>query len=116
MAKPETRVDMDEDTDLALALQLQAQFDEEYSSSQMGETSENCLTEDEIMAIPDAPYTPQKVERGSTPTEEMSLVDPRWEMLDPSPNIHALFLEFNRTYFWGKLAAIEVKWSPRMTL
>lgn len=46
----------------------------------------------------------------------MSCVDPRWETLDPIPDIRGLFLEFNTQFFWGQLSGIEVKWSPRMTL
>ena len=46
----------------------------------------------------------------------MSVVDPKWETVDPNPDVQALFLQFNDTYFWGKLLCIEVKWSPRMTL
>ncbi|PAA54644.1 hypothetical protein BOX15_Mlig032306g2, partial [Macrostomum lignano] len=45
-----------------------------------------------------------------------SLVDPNWELVDPTPNVHALFLDFNGRYFGGSLVAVEVKWSPRMTL
>uniref|UniRef100_A0A8C4E1D9 DNA-dependent metalloprotease SPRTN n=1 Tax=Dicentrarchus labrax TaxID=13489 RepID=A0A8C4E1D9_DICLA len=39
-----------------------------------------------------------------------------WEMLDPNPDIRAMFLGFNATFFWGKLSGVEVKWSQRMTL
>ncbi|KAL8185904.1 UNVERIFIED_CONTAM: hypothetical protein K2H54_059656 [Gekko kuhli] len=46
----------------------------------------------------------------------LSVVDKAWELLDPSPDVRALFVEFNETLFWGRLAAVEVKWSPRMTL
>eukprot|EP00116_Pleurobrachia_bachei_P004725 sb/3464987/ len=45
-----------------------------------------------------------------------SPVDPSLELSDPNPNIHELFREFDKRFFWGKLAAVEVKWSPRMTL
>ncbi|TMW58509.1 hypothetical protein Poli38472_010068 [Pythium oligandrum] len=38
------------------------------------------------------------------------------ELLDPNPDIHALFLEYNVIFFDGKLAGCEVKWSKRMTL
>ncbi|KAL5009217.1 hypothetical protein ScPMuIL_014798 [Solemya velum] len=48
--------------------------------------------------------------------ESMSCVDPRWETLDPIPDIRGLFLQFNTRFFWGKLSGIEVKWSPRMML
>eukprot|EP00730_Choanoeca_flexa_P006503 TRINITY_DN12164_c0_g2_i1.p1 TRINITY_DN12164_c0_g2~~TRINITY_DN12164_c0_g2_i1.p1 ORF type:complete len:365 (+),score=57.48 TRINITY_DN12164_c0_g2_i1:937-2031(+) len=46
----------------------------------------------------------------------MSVIDPQWELIDPTPNIHELFLQFNQLFFYGKLSGIEVKWSPRMTL
>ncbi|KFQ29432.1 SprT-like domain-containing protein Spartan, partial [Mesitornis unicolor] len=39
-----------------------------------------------------------------------------WELLDPSPDVHGLFVQFNQALFWGRLAAVEVSWSPRMTL
>lgn len=44
-----------------------------------------------------------------------SLVDPQWEFIDPTPDIHVLFLQFNDRFFWGKLHTVEVRWSPRMT-
>uniref|UniRef100_H3C7U5 DNA-dependent metalloprotease SPRTN n=2 Tax=Tetraodon nigroviridis TaxID=99883 RepID=H3C7U5_TETNG len=46
----------------------------------------------------------------------LSIVDESWEMLDPNPDVRAMFLEFNDMFFWGKLSGVEVKWSPRMTL
>jgi SprT-like domain-contaning protein Spartan len=45
-----------------------------------------------------------------------SIISKEWELIDPCPDIHALFIEFNFKYFWGKLEGVEVKWSPRMTL
>ena len=45
----------------------------------------------------------------------MSPVDPEWETLDPNPDLHSLFVEFNTAFFWGQLVSCEVKWSPRMT-
>lgn len=45
----------------------------------------------------------------------LSVVDESWELLDPNPDVRALFLEFNDHYFWGRLVGVEVKWSPRMT-
>ena len=47
--------------------------------------------------------------------QSLSPVDPALELLDPNPNIHQLFQLFNAQFFWGKLASVEVKWSPRMT-
>ena len=46
----------------------------------------------------------------------VSLIDPSWELIDPNPDIHTLFLVFNDQFFWGRLAGVEVRWSPRMTL
>eukprot|EP00047_Mylnosiga_fluctuans_P007658 m.254747 g.254747 ORF g.254747 m.254747 type:complete len:390 (+) comp19118_c0_seq1:43-1212(+) len=46
----------------------------------------------------------------------LSLNDDAYELLDPTPDVHSLFLQFNDMFFGGKLAGIEVKWSPRMTL
>ena len=45
----------------------------------------------------------------------LSPVDPKLELLDPNPNIHQLFQLYDQRFFWGKLMAVEVKWSPRMT-
>ncbi|DAZ93063.1 TPA: hypothetical protein N0F65_009737 [Lagenidium giganteum] len=36
--------------------------------------------------------------------------------MNPNPDIHALFLEYNDMFFDGKLCGCEVKWSSRMTL
>ena len=47
--------------------------------------------------------------------QSLSPVDPALELLDPNPNIHQLFQLFDTQFFWGKLVAVEVKWSPRMT-
>uniref|UniRef100_A0A5F8GTK5 SprT-like domain-containing protein n=1 Tax=Monodelphis domestica TaxID=13616 RepID=A0A5F8GTK5_MONDO len=48
--------------------------------------------------------------------EPKSLVDESWELVDPNPDPRALFVQFNKLYFWGRLEAVEVKWSFRMTL
>ncbi|XP_012263742.2 DNA-dependent metalloprotease SPRTN [Athalia rosae] len=44
-----------------------------------------------------------------------TLVDETLELIDPTPNIHTLFVQFNTRYFWNKLLPVEVKWSKRMT-
>ncbi|KAL4649151.1 sprT-like domain-containing protein Spartan [Arapaima gigas] len=46
----------------------------------------------------------------------ISIVDESWELLDPNPDVRAMFLSFNDMFFWGKLSAVEVRWSSRMTL
>eukprot|EP00753_Platysulcus_tardus_P006657 PLAT14407.1.p1 GENE.PLAT14407.1~~PLAT14407.1.p1 ORF type:complete len:485 (-),score=99.06 PLAT14407.1:9-1463(-) len=37
------------------------------------------------------------------------------ELLDPTPDVHALFREFDKRFFHSSLGAVEVRWSPRMT-
>ncbi|KYN31805.1 hypothetical protein ALC56_13944 [Trachymyrmex septentrionalis] len=44
-----------------------------------------------------------------------SLVDQALELIDPTPNIHTMFIQFNARFFWNGLASVEVKWSNRMT-
>ncbi|XP_069741192.1 DNA-dependent metalloprotease SPRTN isoform X2 [Narcine bancroftii] len=50
------------------------------------------------------------------PALPLSVVDESWELTDPNPDLRGLFLQFNDAYFGGRLAGVEVRWSPRMTL
>ena len=34
---------------------------------------------------------------------KLSVVSNEWETIDPTPDLHALFIEFNQTFFWGRL-------------
>ncbi|TRY62923.1 hypothetical protein TCAL_05138, partial [Tigriopus californicus] len=52
----------------------------------------------------------------SASSNESSLIAPEWEDVDPTPDLHALFLQYNDRFFDGRLSGCEVKWSPRMTL
>lgn len=45
-----------------------------------------------------------------------SIVDEEWEYLDPTPDIYALFIQFDDRFFGGTLKSVTVKWSPRMTV
>ncbi|XP_074659493.1 uncharacterized protein LOC141912176 [Tubulanus polymorphus] len=91
---------MDYSDDLALAKLLQEEYDNEVEADDSSRAA--CL------AIQSPP--------SSKKLNPKSIVDPAWEMLDPSPDIRTLFLEFNEAFFWGMLSSIEVRWSPRMTL
>jgi len=85
------------ESDLALARLLQDQFDQEANP--------------EIASFLPVEYrSPQKKSSG-----QLSVVSDEWETIDPSPDLHALFIEFNQTFFWGQLLSCEVRWSPRMT-
>ncbi|KAL2743439.1 DNA-dependent metalloprotease SPRTN [Vespula maculifrons] len=44
-----------------------------------------------------------------------TLVDQTLEIIDPTPNIYTLFMQFNSRFFWNVLLSVEVKWSNRMT-
>lgn len=44
-----------------------------------------------------------------------TLIDQTLELIDPTPNIHTLFVQFNERFFWNVLLPVEVKWSNRMT-
>lgn len=109
-----------------VALQLQEQFDNEYESSLLSPTT---FGGDDDDGDVEQSSKRRRVESGGcgVPTgssqtysapvaRPTSIVDESWEILDPSPDVRAMFLEFNDMLFWGKLSGIEVKWSPRMTL
>ncbi|XP_062980457.1 DNA-dependent metalloprotease SPRTN [Elgaria multicarinata webbii] len=88
------------DGDFLLALRLQTEWEAE---------------DDEVQAVETATAT-ASASASASPSRPLSVVDEAWELLDPSPDVRGLFLQFNETLFWGRLAAVEVKWSPRMTL
>ncbi|XP_068609921.1 DNA-dependent metalloprotease SPRTN [Brachionichthys hirsutus] len=108
------------DDDLLVALKLQQQFNNEYETSLwssngfkdnfLGQSSKKRKVE--VAGNDVVPYA----KPGVHPERPLSIVDESWETLDPSPDVRAMFLEFNSTFFWGKLSGVEVKWSPRMTL
>lgn len=88
----------DSDLDLALALSLQDQFNQEASLEKVS------------TAIPI-----ELVEKRCDPRK---IVDEYWELADPNPNIHDLFVEFDAMFFERVLtnAGVEVRWSYKMTL
>ncbi|KPJ06860.1 Zinc finger RAD18 domain-containing protein C1orf124-like [Papilio machaon] len=46
---------------------------------------------------------------------KMNLADPELELIDPTPDVHSLFLHFDKLFFWTKLASrVAVRWSKRM--
>ena len=96
------------DQDEALALQLQAQFMEELENGdyEVHEEMSNIVPTHDVLS-----KSPMKKKGPKT-----SVIAPEWEDLDPTPDLHALFLQFNDQFFWGRLSGCEVKWSPRMTL
>ncbi|XP_070782197.1 DNA-dependent metalloprotease SPRTN [Enoplosus armatus] len=110
------------DGDFLLAIQLQEQLDKEYETSLLspngfedngfGQSTKKRKVEGTGGGSDVVPSWKPTFQ----PERPLSIVDESWEMLDPSPDVRAMFLEFNDMFFWGKLSGVEVKWSPRMTL
>ncbi|KAM7296050.1 DNA-dependent metalloprotease SPRTN [Ixodes scapularis] len=101
----------DVDDDVRIAMELQREFDDEQAflvSLRDWDVEETSKTSKPPPPAPKPSVPP--------PRRKVSVVDPYWELTDPNPDIHGLFLEFNDAYFWGKLLGVEVKWSSRMTL
>ena len=93
----DTEISTVDNASLELARRLQAEYDGEAASAEM------------------APFLPPEYRTPRKVSKPLSCVSEEWETIDPTPDLHALFLEFNQTFFWGKLLMCEVKWSPRMT-
>ncbi|KAF7694470.1 DNA-dependent metalloprotease SPRTN [Silurus meridionalis] len=100
------------DEDFLLALRLQEQWDSEISAPGWSEFHPVSKKRRVDSSGRDAGLYSRPVE----PERPLSIVDKSWEMLDPNPDVRAMFLQFNTMFFWGKLSGVEVKWSPRMTL
>ncbi|KAM8726303.1 DNA-dependent metalloprotease SPRTN [Acanthopagrus schlegelii] len=110
------------DDDFLLAIQLQEQFNSEYETSLfssngfeddgLGQSSKKRKVGVAGGGSDVVPYWKPT----ARPERPLSIVDESWETLDPNPDVRSMFLEFNDTFFWGKLSGVEVKWSPRMTL
>lgn len=99
----------DQSDDYALALLLQQEFDDECVSPEKG-SSKGPATFGVV-----SPSGKVTIPSSEGP---MSVVDPRWEVTDPTPNVHELFVQFDSIFFNGALNSrgVEVRWSPRMTL
>lgn len=85
-------------SDLELALTLQAQFEHEISVER---PAHNLVYENK--------------KKPTRPDNSKSLVDPSWEVIDPTPDVHVLFVAFNERFFWNQLVTVAVSWSKRMT-
>lgn len=74
------------------------------------------MDEDLVVALRLQEEWDARVAQRAAAREPPSLVDASWELADPTPDLQALFVQFNDRFFWGRLEAVEVKWSVRMTL
>ncbi|XP_072551523.1 DNA-dependent metalloprotease SPRTN [Salminus brasiliensis] len=101
------------DEDFILALQLQEQFNNEALAPSWTDEDQDGFPFSKKRRVDSADSSDWTVVHPRAP---LSIVDEKWETLDPSPDVRAMFLQFNDMFFWGKLSGVEVKWSPRMTL
>lgn len=46
----------------------------------------------------------------SVSIDDLDMLDPRLELLDPTPNIQAMFNTFNWRFFEGSLVNVQLKW------
>ena len=113
-------MDVPEDNfDFALALSLQEHFEKEGNN--LTENLDQALAvslqkqydSEEVKLI--AVHDPHVL---SEPLEAKRIVDDHWELTDPNPNIHQLFMDYDSMFFGGKLgtSGVAVDWSKRMTL
>lgn len=120
---------MDSNSDYFFALRLQRyliDFPCDESDSDVADSTGH--DSDTVIDLTDEPVKKRKLsDADETPpgsyrqdqkpkTDQNCIVDPSLDVLDPNPDIHNLFLTFNRQYFWGTLDSVIVQWSKRMTV
>lgn len=88
--------------DYLIALQIQMQLIE-------ADDDQRDLSEE-------AKYKHKKQTNGPDDDSRVDLVNPEWELVDPCPDIRALFQEYDKKYFWSTLGSCIIEWSKRMTI
>lgn len=106
--------------DFLIALRLEAEFALEDANSDVASLIPPQFRKGSPLKQPGPssprPSTSKGFDNSPTIGKGLSIIAPEWEDLDPTPDLQAMFLQFNAKFFWGKLAACEVRWSPRMTV
>jgi len=93
-----------------LARKLQAQFDDEVYS----DVPTSCSKSEEMARKLQAQFDEEVDGDVAIKSRPLSIISEEWEIIDPTPQIHSLFLEFNQRFFWSSLLSCEVKWSAGM--
>ena len=118
----------DDDDELAHAIALSLESEDQSDAARMPPLlPPDARRESEVRATSQQQQKSEAKKRqqqsSSLPKQEfaimpysLSVVDPEWEVLDPTPNVHELFMQFNGLFFDDKLSRATVSWSPRMTL
>ena len=94
------------DQDYLLALQLQIELAQEEEDYMRDAEEEFKSSSTQIIKKSNSNET-----EGTT-----NLVSPEWELLDPNPDVRALFQEFDKKYFYSRLGSCRLEWSKRMTI
>ncbi|XP_972573.2 DNA-dependent metalloprotease dvc-1 [Tribolium castaneum] len=104
--------------DYQMALILQHRFEQEagqteQSDSELAKQLQEQFEQEAAVEQPPSSLVYHQPKKGSDSTK--SLIDPSWELVDPTPDIHNLFIAFDQRFFWNKLVAVCVSWSKKMT-
>lgn len=91
-----TEIEHDQDYLMALQLQMADLQDEDWKAE--ADADDDIVTQ--LIVSPRAE----------------NLTDPEYDLVDPCPDIHALFQEYDKKYFWSKLGSCVLEWSKRMTI
>lgn len=92
----------DKDQDYMLAMQLQMQLDADDLEFDAKKSNAN------VSVVRKSPN------KSCQSIVSDSLSNPEWDLIDPCPDIRAMFQEFDKKYFWNSLGSCIVEWSKRM--
>ncbi|GAB0099422.1 uncharacterized protein DMENIID0001_152790 [Sergentomyia squamirostris] len=59
-------------------------------------------------------YDAANVARSADLDATVNIVNDQWELVDPTPDVHALFRAFDSRFFKSKLQCVQLEWSKRM--
>lgn len=68
-----------------------------------------------MIQFANSPYKDSPEKLSNHKRKNSDIIDSKLEYLDPTPNIHALFVKFDKRFFSNSLGMVEVKWSQKMT-
>ncbi|XP_054728842.1 DNA-dependent metalloprotease SPRTN isoform X3 [Anastrepha obliqua] len=114
---------MANDPDFLMALEMQRQWNAEPSTDLNSSTnSESSEPEIVNFSMPPPSKKPLRIKRSNPSSNQdedylnrtQNLVHPQWEVLDPTPDITALFAAFDNKFFQSRLKCVTLEWSKRM--
>jgi len=113
--------DKDMDSDLKMAIEMSRTINQTEQHSEEHLFQQKFVDEDRELALKLQTQFNAEINKESpadcskhTDGNNGNLLDPEWEVLDPNPDIHALFVQFDKRFFWSSLGSVELEWSKRM--